>query len=55
MHIKAHLHKLYQERGSSHKLGTLKTLISYIAKVEMDKCCKSTDTEGEREGNKRGR
>lgn len=33
--------------GSSHVLGTLKTLISYIIKVEMDKYCKMTDT-GER-------
>ena len=33
--------------GSSHVLGTLKTLIGYIIKVEMDKYCKMTDT-GER-------
>lgn len=35
--------------GSSYVLGTLKTLTSYITKVEIDKYSKSTESEGERE------
>lgn len=34
--------------GSSHVPGTLKTIISYITKVEVDKYCKSSETEGEK-------
>lgn len=34
--------------GSSHLLVTLKTLISYISKVETDKCSKRSETGGER-------
>lgn len=41
--------------GSSHAPGTLKTLISSITKVEMDKYCKSTPTGGSVGGGRKNR